>query len=925
MPAPQINPETYITRTYQVTLELPGSSYGYFSVSNTGGSTLTGNNTWDITIEGSLSQVNTALSSLSFIPSADFTDSTINVNYIQRDNNDNSNPTAFATRLTKAFVLNVRNIHDEFSIVDLIQQYDEDTIKVWNVGSITDLRPDNVDANIQYTLTLTSNIDTAITSITNWTEQTPSTVWTFTGTKAQCNTELSSVEIIPKPGFTGSFMLTYQQNQDDDSIDHGQTFITFSVGTVHDEYSIDFTPVNYTEDTQLTLSNAIQITDLRPDNIDPSMTYKSTLVISEAGGALIDGWVKESGSIFTFTGTKAQCNTALSSLVITPPANLETFTLRYRHTDIDNNITTATSSPINFTATVVHDDVSLNTAQSYVEDTSSNWNLGSITDLRPDNIDPNIVYRLTISTTDGVIGSPWVDQGDDTYEYSGTKLQCNTELASVLFTPNPDLDVNFDFTLAIWDITNGSNLLDPVTPMTGTQTFNVTNVTQHGEFNITSTQNYSTNTMATWNVGSITDLRPDNVDANIQYTMTLSGVNGIVNGWTNADTSYVATEILTNPDTVNSWNFGQGLDINGAGTIMMVSSGHNPNWLSGSRDQGAVYYYTYSGSWSSATEITPEGDLVFGVDQYGNDVSMSSDGNWLAVTGTKGGTYDPATYIHSNTGGTWPLDQTITGYTMKISKDGTTMAGPDGAAGNNFAVYTESAGTWSLEDSWTVTTITSFDISSDGNTVVIISNYGDVLTYKRTGTTWALIDTIVSTFSYSATISGDGQTMAFLANDDDEVYIYSRIVDDWSLDYTITGITTTTGPLVLSEEGSVLAIDNHGIYYLTTNAQVAKDIIPMSPGFPAILSKGVFTDDASQLFYGDPDENLGDGSVFSTSLPTGFSYTFSGTKAQCNTELLDVEIDTLRSDTSSFDVTYTQLQVTDNIGQGSTTITVTNV
>jgi len=209
---------------------------------------------------------------------------------------------------------------------------------------------------------------------------------------------------------------------------------------------------------------------------------------------------------------------------------------------------------------------------------------------------------------------------------------------------------------------------------------------------------------------------------------------------------------------------------------------------------GAVYVYTRSGNrWAQQAYIkasNPDPD-----DQFGYSVSLSADGNTLAVsapyedsaaTGINGNQADNsmpnsgAVYVFSRTGSTWSQQAYLKasntgekdkgdqfGYSVAVSGDGNTLAA--GAIG---------------EDS----SATGINGNQADNSM---NGAGAVYVFTRSGATWAQQAYVKSSkparnimFGYSVSLSANGDTMAVGEYDADRgrgaLYVLTRSGGNWS-------------------------------------------------------------------------------------------------------------------------------------------------
>jgi hypothetical protein len=161
--------------------------------------------------------------------------------------------------------------------------------------------------------------------------------------------------------------------------------------------------------------------------------------------------------------------------------------------------------------------------------------------------------------------------------------------------------------------------------------------------------------------------------------------------------------------------------------------------------RGCVRVWTRSGlTWSLQQQLTQPTSAA--QNQFGHSVSLSSDGNTLAVGSRYTNGARGSVTIFSRSGSTWTTQATVVGAVT--------------VSGDEFG--------------------TSVSLSGNGNKLAVgapESSYlstgeGIVVMYSRTGSTWSEIgnifpsyvglpgSTIVKKFGYSVSISGDGNTLA---------------------------------------------------------------------------------------------------------------------------------------------------------------------
>lgn len=189
---------------------------------------------------------------------------------------------------------------------------------------------------------------------------------------------------------------------------------------------------------------------------------------------------------------------------------------------------------------------------------------------------------------------------------------------------------------------------------------------------------------------------------------------------------------------------------------------------------------------------------------FGYGISISLDGNVLAVTGHNTDTGKGAVYVYTKNNGMWEQEAKIApndllandhaGYAVAVSGDGNRIvfSAPDhdtaGVASTGaIYVYVKNNSTWSQEYKYSPSTNVvlgwSVSINYDGTKIIAGGPYDDANGYVNNGTarffersngSWSLINTLTASDSadndFAGTvvcISGDGNTAALAAVYDD--------------------------------------------------------------------------------------------------------------------------------------------------------------
>ena len=282
-----------------------------------------------------------------------------------------------------------------------------------------------------------------------------------------------------------------------------------------------------------------------------------------------------------------------------------------------------------------------------------------------------------------------------------------------------------------------------------------------------------------------------------------SSYRGAAYIFTRSGTTWIQQAKLTASDGANSDLFGNSVSISSDGNTVLVGAVFADP--SGKSDAGEAYIFTRSGStWTQEAVLTASDGAAY--DQFGTSVSISSDGNTAIV----GASYaDPndipaagAAYIFTRSGSIWSQQAKLTasdaaaydnfGNSVSISSDGNTVlvgalsADPNGKSDAGEAyIFTRSDATWTEEAMLTANDGAAYDqfgvsvsISSDGNTAIVDAVYavpsgktdaGAAYIFTRSGTTWSQQAKLTASdgaasdyFGTYVSISSDGTTSSDL-------------------------------------------------------------------------------------------------------------------------------------------------------------------
>ena len=289
-------------------------------------------------------------------------------------------------------------------------------------------------------------------------------------------------------------------------------------------------------------------------------------------------------------------------------------------------------------------------------------------------------------------------------------------------------------------------------------------------------------------------------------------LDGILAGSGDPSNHYLQAD-NTVADNVGLANLGISVSLSNDGNTMAVGANYDDGGL------GAVYVFTRSsGVWIQEQKIVTT-DHIGTTVLVGTSVSLSEDGNTLAIGGPGDNTNIGAVWIWNRSGTTWtkrdkliPATYTGTpgfGTSVSLIEVGSTINLAIGGNANASGVgavwiYTGTATTMTLEQRIVPTDNiggSSFGYSvylnSDTGNTLAIGGYGDntnvgaTWIYTRTAGTWSKQSKIIPTdnigfclFGTSVSLSANGDTLATSGSSDNSdigaVWIYTRAGSTWT-------------------------------------------------------------------------------------------------------------------------------------------------
>ena len=432
------------------------------------------------------------------------------------------------------------------SVVDAVNIVQNLTVAedqfIYQLGLTSGLYPQITDLNEAgktYRITLTGPLDkcafyallAGAPTITTTTAAITDTI-ILEGTQQEINSVISADNLyfFQAPDNTDPYTITWTQEVISGA--NGAPYVqetgqfNFTISTV-DSADTAVDTIYYSEDIE-TSGVIATINDTRDYSGIPYDT-RLNATATFANSAAVDsvfGWTNAGGGVFTYSNkTRTDMISTLQNFKITPPADYDgdtQMTLLVTRDGIAgdatwwstgwNTQTTLINKVIDFTNLVKHDEFAITATQTYSEDITTNWTIGTFGDLAVGK-----TYKLTLTFSDpaaidGVSGYTEISSG--VYELASVpKSSMLTMLSNVNVTPAADYTGNFTFTYNQYQETD---LIDQGT----SSAVSVTNAGTHNEYNINTgviVNDAEDASPVLLNIGSVTDLAVGKT-----YTITLT-------------------------------------------------------------------------------------------------------------------------------------------------------------------------------------------------------------------------------------------------------------------------------------------------------------------------------------------------------------------------------------------------------------------
>ncbi|MBF0435800.1 MAG: DUF4347 domain-containing protein [Magnetococcales bacterium] len=498
-----------VSAVITATLTLANPAAGSLTTTG-GGSYVSGTGVWSIT--GTVSQVNTALAALTFIPTANWeTNTTLAVNV--------TDGTLATTGTTS---LNVTPVNDAPTATNTTQNitFTENAASVtWTPVVVSDVDTGEV---ITAQLTLADPAAGVLTTTGGGSYVAGTGVWSVTGSVSTVNTALASVTLVPSSHWTSATSIAINIA---DGGEDGQLPATGTIAFTVTPLSSSGPTATNTTQTVTYVEDAAQVTwtPIVVTDTDAGATITATVTLADpaAGSLTITGggsYVAGTG-VWSVTGSVSQVNTALAAITFIPTTNWDSnTTLALNVTDG----TVAVTGSIALNVTPVNDaPTATNTSQNitFTENSASvTWTPVVVSDVDTGEV---ITAQLTLAdpaagvlTTTG--GGSYVS-GTGVWSVTGSVAQVNTALAAVTLVPSTHWTSTTSIAINIADGGENGQL-----PVTGSISFTVTPLPSSGPTatNTTQTVTYVEDaTQVTWTPIVVSDT---DAGATITATLTLA-------------------------------------------------------------------------------------------------------------------------------------------------------------------------------------------------------------------------------------------------------------------------------------------------------------------------------------------------------------------------------------------------------------------
>jgi len=651
--------------------------HGTLTLADVSGVTVTAgsNASATLTMQGTVTQINTALASIVYAPTANYNGAdTLTVATSDLGNTGSGGPLTD----TDTVAMTVNAVNDApVNSLPVAQSTNEDTNLVLSTGnsnliSVSDTDVAEAPGNLQITLSVShgtfSLSGIAGLSFTTG-DGTSDTSMVFSGTALAINAALDGLTYAPTANYNGTDTLSISTSDQGSTGSGGTQTDTDALAITVD--AVNDAPVNtvpgvqtINEDATLTFSSgagtlvSIADVDAGSSNVQVQLSVDmGTLTLSGLTGLTFTVGDGTADAAMTFTGTVSDINNALSGMIFNPGSNnngVATLTMITNdqgntgsggaHSDTDTvtiNVTAVNDAPVN----------SVPAAQTMNEDamltfSSGVGNLISIADV--DAGAPGVRVQLTVDsgtlTLSGTTGLSLNagSNGSASMTYDGTVTDLNSALSGMVFNPGSNNNGTVTLTILTSDLGNtgsGGTLTD-----TDTVTITVNAVNDAPVNSVPAAQSLAEGATKTFSSGAGTQISVADVDATTlqvtisvaQGTFTLSGTTGLTftTGDGTSDASMVFTGTPANINTaMNGTVYTPNTDYYGADTLTITTSDAGQTGSGGTQTDTDTVAITVTGVNDAPVITVPSAQTAY----EDTDFTFSSgDGTAVSVADADG-------------------------------------------------------------------------------------------------------------------------------------------------------------------------------------------------------------------------------------------------------------------------------------------------
>lgn len=348
---------------------------------------------------------------------------------------------------------------------------------------------------------------------------------------------------------------------------------------------------------------------------------------------------------------------------------------------------------------------------------------------------------------------------------------------------------------------------------------------------------------------------------------------------------FVLQAKLSSAVETNGDFFGYSVDVSNDGNIAVVGAPNDDEQL------GASFIFTRSSTtWNQRLKLTANDrtNLVNQNSHFGHSVAISKNATTVAIGAPNANDDSGSVYVFIDSETTWvqqaklmagdAVPGDLFGTVVTLSQDGNTLAvsavEDDTGAGSVY-IFTRTGTTWTQQTKITASDRVNgdhfghaLDLSDSGDTLVVSAidddnSSGSAYVFVRTGTTWTQVTKLVSSealiadhFGRAVAISGEGNVITVSCDNDAEsenigkVYIFCYIDGVWVEYSSLTAYDGDTedqfgASLKMSTDGSVIAIGSP----MTDGEQGAVYLagFTIAPSTPSIVTPVEGTDTVGNL------------------------------------------------------------------------------